>query len=118
VPAAELGARLETFNHAAGSGALDGNPETRWSTETPRREGMWVTLEFPRTRTDVLRLELVHAPHEDDFPNALTATVLEEGSAWTPVPAHAAVPRLVWDPTIFVLLGGALLLLLAALLPG
>lgn len=104
VPAEQLGARLETFNGQSGSGALDGNPATRWSTGSKRLDGMWVRLELDRVRDDVVRLELEHRPWDNDFPNALSARIQADGPAWIEVATHAATPRLEWNPIVIVVI--------------
>jgi len=114
IPAGKLGASLDTFNGRNGSGALDGNPATRWDTGGKRLDGMWVRLVLPETRRDLVRMELEHMPHARDFPYGLEARV-DDGSGWTPVHARAAVPRLRWHPAIFALALAAVLLIVVGL---
>jgi len=114
VPAAELGARLVTFNGRDGSGALDGNPATRWDTQRKRLDGNWVRLELGSLRGDLVRLELEHMPSDRDFPNGLSARV-DTGNGWVEVPARAATPRLVWNPLIAILAAAGLGCVLAGL---
>jgi hypothetical protein len=114
IVAGNLGARLVTFNGRDGSGALDGDPTTRWSSGSKRLDGMWVLLDFGRVRDDILRLEVEHMPSDRDFPNGLTARIQADGPSWTGVSARAATPCLEWSPLIFVFAGvGAALVLLA-----
>lgn len=118
VPVGQLGATLEAYNHQDGRGALDGNPRTRWTSGVTRFDGMSVTLDFGQVRNDIVRLELTHLPSENDFPSALGAQISVGNGTWTPVPAMAATPLLVWNPAIWILaLCGVLLLLLGLALP-
>lgn len=119
LPAGELGATLAAYNSPANPGALDGDPRTRWTTGSKRLDGMWVRLELPEARSDVLRLELEHMPYDGDFPNGLAARLQAvDGPDWVDVRAQAATPRLVWSRLVFAFAGLGLLLTALALRRG
>jgi hypothetical protein len=118
IPAGRLGARLDSFNHQDGAGALDGNPNTRWVTGSKRLNGMWIRLELDQVHSDILRLELEHMPVDRDFPNGLEAKVQAEGGPWIEVPAVAATPKLKWSPLLFVFAAAGVLLALGSLRRG
>ena len=64
--------------------ALDGRPETRWSSGTPQRPGMWFELDLQETQT-VSRLALDTGTSTNDYPHGYVVRLSTDGQNWEEV---------------------------------
>lgn len=90
VKTGELGLTATASHNNVSSGAdnilqaLDGRPETRWSSRTPQRPGMWFEIDLNRVRTvNGLRLESAGSPN--DFPRGYIVRVSTDRQQWLEV---------------------------------
>jgi mono/diheme cytochrome c family protein len=68
--------------------ALDGKANTRYSTGTPQKEGMWYQIEFPEA-VDLTTVRLDSAGSPRDFPAQYQAEISLDGSNWATVQKNA-----------------------------
>ncbi len=61
--------------------ALDGNPQTRWSSREPQRPGMWFALDLGAVQT-LSRLELVNEGSPQDYPRGYVVKLSTNGQNW------------------------------------
>jgi hypothetical protein len=64
--------------------ALDGRPETRWSSETPQRPGMWFELDLGQVQA-VGRVRLNNAPSPQDYPRGYVVRLSQDRAQWQEV---------------------------------
>lgn len=69
---------------AFGHMALDGDPNTRWTTGRPMQPGDRLTLDMGKTQT-VAKVVLDSAKSPNDYPHGYTLEASTDGLAWTPV---------------------------------
>ncbi len=72
-----------TASHAPGDVALaiDGKPESRYTTKTPQKPGMWFQIELPQEST-ITGLELDSAKSPNDYPRGYTIELSTDGQTW------------------------------------
>jgi hypothetical protein len=64
--------------------AIDGKPETRWSTQSPQRPGMWFEIDLNETRTvSGLALDTTGSPQ--DYPRGYIVRLSTDRSQWSEV---------------------------------
>jgi hypothetical protein len=68
--------------------ALDGRPETRWSSRSLQAPGMWFELDLHETRT-VSGLALDTAGSPDDYPRGYVVRLSTDGEGWVEVARQA-----------------------------
>jgi hypothetical protein len=72
--------------------ALDGRPDTRWSSQTPQQPGMWFELDLHETRpVSGLALDSTGSPH--DYPRGYRVFVAEDRDHWLEVASNAQNDR-------------------------
>lgn len=60
--------------------ALDGDPGSRWTTNTPQRPGMWLRVELPyEARVEALHLQTAS---RDDYPRGYEVRASDDGEQW------------------------------------
>jgi hypothetical protein len=64
--------------------ALDGRPETRWSTRVVQQPGMWFELDLNQVRS-VSGVSLDNAGSPDDYPRGYVVSLSTDHSQWTEV---------------------------------
>jgi hypothetical protein len=72
--------------------ALDGRPETRWSSRSLQAPGMWFELDLHETRT-VSGLALDTAGSPDDYPRGYVVRLSTDGEGWVEVARQAQNDR-------------------------
>ena len=76
---------LSSNRNAADSfSAIDGNPNTRWTTRQPQRDGQYFEVSFNDTVT-FNRVALDTRQSENDYPREYELQVSNDGSTWTTV---------------------------------
>jgi glucose/arabinose dehydrogenase/mono/diheme cytochrome c family protein len=72
-----------TASHALGDVALaiDGKADTRYTTKTPQKPGMWFQIELPQ-ETTINGLELESAKSPNDYPRGYTVELSADGQQW------------------------------------
>lgn len=84
----QLSARASHNNVLAGDDnlrqALDGRPETRWSSRQPQQPGMWFEIDLNETGT-VSGLFLDTAGSPNDFPRGYVVSLSVDGQQWQEV---------------------------------
>jgi F5/8 type C domain len=71
---------------ADGAAALDGRPETRWSTRAPQQPGDWLQIDLAAV-LEVDGIELDLGPFRSDYPRGLALAVARASGGWEPVAA-------------------------------
>jgi len=61
--------------------AVDGNPDSRYTTGVPQAPGMWFQIELP-AETSVVGLELDNTKSANDFPRGYTVETSKDGQTW------------------------------------
>jgi hypothetical protein len=64
--------------------AIDGDPETRWSSRIPQGPGMWFEIDLSQVRT-VSGLALDNAASPNDYARGYAVTLSGDGVQWTEV---------------------------------
>ena len=62
--------------------ALDGNPNTRWSTRTVQRPGQWFEIDLSTVRT-LKRLIVDNATSPNDYPRGYIISLSQDQRTWT-----------------------------------
>ncbi|MEC9348641.1 MAG: discoidin domain-containing protein [Planctomycetota bacterium] len=73
----------------AARSAIDGNPASRWATNTPMQPGMWFQIELPKAQL-VRGLSLDSAGSALDHPAGYEVRVSEDGKQWSKVLASGS----------------------------
>jgi hypothetical protein len=88
-------------SHGAGSAgaAVDGRPETRWSTGRPQQPGDWLQVDLPAPAA-LVGVDLDLGGFATDYPRGTAVEVAREDGTWVRVPAEPALlGPLVWAGT-------------------
>lgn len=64
--------------------AIDNNPYTRWSTQSPQRPGMWFQIDLGKV-SPVSHIRLDNALSPQDYPRGYIVKTSTDGHAWTSV---------------------------------
>jgi hypothetical protein len=72
--------------------ALDGRPDTRWSSQLPQKPGMWFEFDLNETRL-VSGLALDSAGSPDDYPRGYRVFVAEDRDHWVEVASNSQNDR-------------------------
>ena len=92
-----------TASHRGGKlgKAIDGDEDSRWSTGTTQKPGMWLQIEFPFA-VEVTAVELDTRGSKDDYPTAYEIRVSDDGEQWSDVVAAgdgaADKPLIAFEP--------------------
>ncbi len=62
--------------------AIDGNLNSRWSTGTPMRPGMWFQIKLPKPKL-IQAIQLNAASSTGDYPRGYTVTISNDGKNWS-----------------------------------
>ena len=72
--------------------AVDGNPETRYTTGTPQVPGMWFQIELPQ-ETQLAGVQLDCSLSPTDYPRGYKLELSSDGATWTSVATGKGTPR-------------------------
>jgi len=61
--------------------AVDGNPDSRYTTGVPQAPGMWFQIELP-AETSIVGLELDNTKSANDYPRGYTVQTSKDGQTW------------------------------------
>jgi hypothetical protein len=88
IPGSDAWKAWASSNAGEARAALDGKPDTAWSTAATQARGDYFSLEFPEP-LELSGIELLQGPNPLDFPRSFVVERSEDGLSWTELLAES-----------------------------